>query len=297
VRARQHLARIADLEGKLGVDHVLIPWLLDEPVPAGSRVPRTVFVLDRNWAHFPGNFPRTPAELDHQLDAWLAASHRGIAISRAVADDVSHAFPSRAPKLRSIPLAASSRLTRDAWEQARSQSGPRTFYYPATVALHKGHAVLLDAAAQVRDRGGDFTLAFSGHGTDSLAIPPALASRVRGVGYASSSAVDALYLRAETVVLPSLFEGFGLPLAEAISWGARVICTDLPSFREQIERLGVHNSVEVVPPGDAAALAAALQRELDRPPATWEARRQIADHSAAWTWEHVSRAVLAELAP
>jgi len=296
LRAAQHLQRIAALENKLRVDHVLVPWLLDEPLPIQPGAPRTVFVLDRNWAHFPGNFRRTPEELDRQLDAWLDASRRAIAISRAVADDVAQALPARAAKLRSIPIAATSRLTREHWQQVSSGEHARTFYYPATVALHKGHSVLLDAAEQLRGRGAKFTLALSGHGTDTLFIPPALAPHVRAVGYAADHAVDTLYLRADTIVLPSLFEGFGLPLAEAISWGARVICTDLPSYREQIERLGVRDAVEIVPPGDALALAAAMQRALDRPPPAWEGRRQLAAHSSAWTWEHVSRAVLAELA-
>ena len=225
---------------------------------------------------------------------------RRIAISQVVADDVAHTLPTQAAKLRVVPLAATSRLTRERWEQARAlkpeTSGP-TFYYPATVALRKGHPVLLDAAEQVCARGEKFTLMLSGHGTDALAIPSALRPQVRAIGYAKSDDVDTLYLRADTVVLPSLFEGFGLPLAEAIGWGARVVCTDLPSYREQIERLGVHDAVDIVPPGDRLALAAALQRALDRPPATWEARRELAAYSAAWTWEHVSRAVLAELSP
>ena len=295
-RAQQHLERIAELETRFGADHVLVPWLLDEPVPAQSRAPRTVFVLDRNWAHFPGNFRRPPEELDRHLDAWLGSSRRAIAISKAVADDVASALPARAAKLHTIPLAATARLTQERWQVARPEEAVRRFYYPATVALHKGHAVLLDAAERLCGRGATFTLALSGHGTDTLAIPPLLAPCVRAIGYAGNQEVDALYLRADTVVLPSLFEGFGLPLAEAIGWGARVICTDLPSYREQIDRLGVRDGVEIVPPGDAFALAAAMQRELDRPPAAWEARRQLAAHAAAWTWEHVSRAVLAELA-
>ena len=101
----------------------------------------------------------------------------------------------------------------------------------------------------------------------------------------------------DTIVLPSLFEGFGLPLAEGHQLGCSAsICTDLPSYREQIERLGVQEGVEVVPPGDAATLANSMQRELDRPPVAWDGRRLLAAHSSAWTWDDVARAVFAELA-
>jgi glycosyltransferase involved in cell wall biosynthesis len=41
-----------------------------------------------------------------------------------------------------------------------------------------------------------------------------------------------LYAHAEALVLPSLWEGFGLPVAEALATGCRVACSDIPALRE-----------------------------------------------------------------
>jgi len=47
----------------------------------------------------------------------------------------------------------------------------------------------------------------------------------------SDSLLSTLYARCELVIAPSLLEGFGLPVAEALSIGSRVVCSDIPAFR------------------------------------------------------------------
>jgi len=47
----------------------------------------------------------------------------------------------------------------------------------------------------------------------------------------SDAQLSTLYATSEVVIAPSLLEGFGLPVAEALSFGSRVICSDIPAFR------------------------------------------------------------------
>ncbi len=71
-----------------------------------------------------------------------------------------------------------------------------------------------------------------------------------------------LYNRAELVVSPSLYEGFGLPAAEAMSCGRAVIATTAPAFPEVID----HGETGwLVPPADAAALAEAIRMLHEAP--------------------------------
>jgi len=70
------------------------------------------------------------------------------------------------------------------------------------------------------------------------------------------------YTRSEAVVLPSVTEGFGLPVAEALLAGGRIVCSDIPAFREiggdqcNFVALGAHAE---------SSLAAAIKATLAQP--------------------------------
>jgi len=70
---------------------------------------------------------------------------------------------------------------------------------------------------------------------------------------AGDATLDALYAGALALVHPALLEGFGLPPLEAALRGVPTVASDLPPLRETLG-----DAALFVPPGDAAALAAAL---------------------------------------
>ncbi|MGO4213976.1 glycosyltransferase, partial [Terriglobus sp. YAF25] len=53
----------------------------------------------------------------------------------------------------------------------------------------------------------------------------------------SDAELHSLYANCECVLAPSLTEGFGLPVVEALQRGARVVCSDIPAFREMADGL------------------------------------------------------------
>ncbi|MDQ1514195.1 MAG: hypothetical protein QOE80_25, partial [Actinomycetota bacterium] len=69
--------------------------------------------------------------------------------------------------------------------------------------------------------------------------------------------LDALYRGAAVLAMPSRSEGFGLPALEAMARGCPVVASDAGALREVVGDAGL-----LVPPGDPAALAAALHRVL-----------------------------------
>jgi glycosyltransferase involved in cell wall biosynthesis len=91
-----------------------------------------------------------------------------------------------------------------------------------------------------------------------------VAGRVTVIGRVSTAALARWYRRAQVLVSPSLYEGFGLPAAEAMACGTPVIASDGGALPEVVAD-GVTG--RIVPKGDAAALADAIADLLEDPEA------------------------------
>jgi len=88
-----------------------------------------------------------------------------------------------------------------------------------------------------------------------------LRGRVRFTGKVSSAELEAAYRDAAAVVVPSLFEGFGLPAIEALAAGTPVVASRAGALPEVIADAGAGT---LVPPRDPAALAKAIGDVLER---------------------------------
>ncbi len=71
-------------------------------------------------------------------------------------------------------------------------------------------------------------------------------------------------------MLPSLWEGFGLPVGEALAAGTRVVCSDLPALREI-----AGEDATYFDPGDPAAIAEGILHALTRPRPDAASRHQL----------------------
>jgi glycosyltransferase involved in cell wall biosynthesis len=86
-----------------------------------------------------------------------------------------------------------------------------------------------------------------------LATDCAIVERVHCLGHVSDAELVSLYQRAVALVFPSTYEGFGLPLLEAMSRGLPIVAWDIPVTREVVGDAAI-----LVQSGDVAGLAAAL---------------------------------------
>jgi glycosyltransferase involved in cell wall biosynthesis len=143
-----------------------------------------------------------------------------------------------------------------------------SFLCVATLIPRKGHAVLIEALRGLQDRA--WTLHCVGSATRDVATADALrvaiadhrlGDRVHLHGEVPADALQALYGRADAVVLPSHHEGYGMALAEALAHGLPVVSTTAGAIPDTVPG---HAGV-LVPPGDAMALRAALAALLDEP--------------------------------
>lgn len=106
-------------------------------------------------------------------------------------------------------------------------------------------------------------------------------------GYIDDADLPAFYNLADLFAFPSHYEGFGIPVLEAMACGTAVLCTDTSSLPEI-----AGNAAYLVPTGDETALAEGLTRLLtdDELRADYAARgpRQ----AAPWTWQAAARRLL-----
>jgi hypothetical protein len=108
---------------------------------------------------------------------------------------------------------------------------------------------------------------------------------VRWLGYVAEQELVSLYAGAELFVYPSRFEGFGLPVVEAMACGTPVVASDVPALRE----VG-GDAALFVPPGQPAALAAAMSRLLGDPAAARAARAAGLDRARGFSWTSTAEA-------
>jgi len=101
-----------------------------------------------------------------------------------------------------------------------------------------------------------------------------------GHGYVSEDELLALYRAAAVFVLPSLYEGFGFPLLEAMACGAPCIASDDPALAEVSGGAALH-----FPRGDPGALRLLLGRVLHDPPLRDDLSRRGIERARAFRWE------------
>ncbi len=144
---------------------------------------------------------------------------------------------------------------------------------------HKGLDTLLEAYARLAAArpGGAPALLLTGR--TGRRLPPGVACRE-----VSDEEMAGLLAGAAAAVRPSRFEGFDLPLGEALAAGCPVVASDLPVHREV-----AGDAAWFYPVGDAAALAAALQDCLDAgPPARGRAVEAGRDRAAELSWDRAA---------
>jgi glycosyltransferase involved in cell wall biosynthesis len=117
-----------------------------------------------------------------------------------------------------------------------------------------------------------------------------LDSRCTMLGHVSDAALAELYRRCAVFCYPSLGEGFGLPVLEAMAAGAAVLTSNLSSLPE----VG-GDAVDYVDPRDTASIAAGLSRMLEDEPHRAELGSRARARSAEFSWSGFAEAVLSTI--
>jgi glycosyltransferase involved in cell wall biosynthesis len=251
---------------------------------------RVVTLHDLIFRRLPGTVP-TPLRWGTEATVPPAArrAHRIITGSDAARDDIVAELKLRSEQIDVIPhgIAAPPEVPEVAVARthARLQANGRPIALSvATDVPHKNLTVLPRGLAQLPPQERPL-LVFAGFGTDAGELPSVvdelgLGDDVRLLGAVAPDDLEALYAQADVLVTATLYEGFGLPVLEAMARGVLVACSDLPVLREV-----AGDDAELFDPRDPMSIAAALRRLLSGD-AELATRREAGRRRAArFTWD------------
>lgn len=206
--------------------------------PLDIKIPSVLTFWDMQHEFFPNFFSH--AELAKRRRLYRASTERAtrIIVSAAFtkeclvsryaidADKIEVIYTGYSPGFRPFDEASSLAVIRGKYDLDQP-----FMFYPAATWPHKNHKRLLEALKLMRERYAfDGLLVLTGIAMQSQAEiiteinRLGLAENVRILGYLPTADLPYLYNCARLMVFPSLFEGFGIPLVEAMACGCPVVC-------------------------------------------------------------------------
>jgi glycosyltransferase involved in cell wall biosynthesis len=239
--------------------------------PAWRPVPTIVTVHDLQPFEFPEHFSVAKRTFTRVVvPPSLRSAALLTSLSASTRDDVVRRLAIDPDKVRVIPPGfdppgpgASPEHRREVRE--RLGLGNRPFFLlPAITYPHKNHVLVVRAFAALARRVPEPLLVFTGGegGAEELVRSAVRASgvgdRIRRVGRVADDDLDALYREAVAMVFPSRYEGFGMPVLEAMSRRCPVVAADATALPEVVAGAGL-----LLDPGDPAPWTAAMVQLLD----------------------------------
>jgi glycosyltransferase involved in cell wall biosynthesis len=232
------------------------------------------------------------------LPAWqlllYQAAHSSdalVAVSEATRRDLLRFYPSvPAARVSVIPHGVEQRMFEVG--RLRRDSPPEPFLLcVSTLHPHKNIERLLRVFAGLRGRFPGLTLVLAGmRGFHAQAVEQAigrlgLEDRVRLTGWLSREQLYDLYRRACACVYPSTFEGFGLPVLEAMAAGIPTACSAIDPLREFAAGWAV-----MFDPCDEGAMARAIVQVIENEEVRRRLEQEGPPRAAAFSWRRAAEA-------
>lgn len=275
-----------DLDGDADVVHA--PSLA---IPARKRCPMVVTVHDTLWRDFPDAYPKRGVEFHERMLEQLDKADVVLTPSKATAASVAGHRD-----VRVVPLGTDwSAPEPGERDKILEDLGVRRPYvlWNATVEPRKNPEGVVHGFVEAVQSGvprGDELMLY-------LAGPPgwwkgdvaeflqsrSMSDRVRRIGEQPRRVREALYSGAEAFLFPSLAEGFGLPVLDAMACGAPVVTSDRSSLPEV-----AGSAALLCDPDDEHSIGSALAKVLRDPELAADLRRLGRQRAAEFTWERTA---------
>ena len=269
---------------------------------AVKRARRVVTIHDLTLVLFPEWHPRARVNsMTHEIARSLEIADHILADSAATRDDIIKHFSVRSERISVVPLAADRSFrpspaadiqqVLSAWGLV--QDGYLLFM--GTIEPRKNLPRLLQAVELAGSRIGPLVIVGAdGWGSDEVARHIEKLQRTGSLsylGYVPDSARPALINGARAFVYPSLYEGFGLPVLEAMACGVPVLASNVSSLPEVVGDAGL-----LVDPCDVDAIARGMVRLWQDEALRHELSRRGLERARGFSWEKTASQTLSAYA-
>lgn len=266
-------------------------------LPFGVPMKSVIAILDVSYLHFPELFSKRDL---YMLKLWgkfsIKKASKIITISQASRNDIIKAYGVPESKVEvvypGIKLVDGSSLRSQDMEKFGISK--KYILFVGTLQPRKNVERLIEAFAKLS--GKDLELVIVGRKgwmyEDILNAPRKfdVADRVKFIHDASDEDLPNLYKNAEMFVLPSLYEGFGLPVLEAMQYGTPVIVSNVSSLPEAGGDAALY-----VDPKSAKDIAEKMEKLLSDPGLRDELIEKGKKQAAKFSWEKAAKETLSVL--
>ena len=237
--------------------------------------------------------PRLRRYLDRVVPRSVARADHILADSQATKDDLIALYGAPAARITVLYSGVDARFRpvrdRAALDAVRARYGIGSASYVlsvGTVQPRKNYARLIEAMRALPEH---HLVIAGGRGwlegpIYAAAAAPGLRGRVHFIGFVADDDLPALYSAAEAFAFPSLYEGFGLPILEAMACGTPVVAANTSSLPEV-----AGDAAELIDPTDTGALADALRRVLSDAARRETLRQRGFAQARRFSWQAAAR--------
>jgi glycosyltransferase involved in cell wall biosynthesis len=272
--------------------------------PVAGRIPTILTVHDLSFVHYPGVFPPSLVRYLQRVVPWsIARATHVLADSWATYRDLIRLWGVSEQKMSVLYSGVHPRFHFVTDPQRKATVLQRyeltnTPYILAvgTIQPRKNYGMLIRAFARLADEFPHHLVITGGKGWLSEGLlgestDPSMRARIHFPGFVDDADLPALYSAADLFAFPSLYEGFGLPLLEAMACGVPVLSSNASSLPEVVD--GEGEAAVLLPPEDELAWSQAMRHvltdELQRKRMVAAGLRRVRD----FPWQRAARQLLA----
>lgn len=277
-----------ELFGIVGYDTVIFPNFISWA--SLTRQKRICVIHDLAFVHYPEYIQAKNLKmLRRQTAKSIRRSCHVVAVSESTKKDIETTYLVPSEKISVVPngvdLTVFTPQKRNEIERVREKYKlpPNYFLFVGTVEPRKNIAGMIEAYAKSYDSHKNALVLAGGKGWNDVAIQNALSSQkdlpIYLPGFVDDEDLPGLYSGASLFIFPSMYEGFGIPVLEAMACGCPVVCGNNSSFPELVGDAAI--TVDVT---DTGAIASAISKVLENKATKDTMRSRGIERARHYTW-------------